>query len=116
MSGSTEVRPCRGLHFVPGTVDRIKTDLKLPHIGWNTLHLKTPTPLFAGLDEGAYVYFVHTYCATAELESDVYAVTDYGGPVTAAVGRGNVYGTQFHPEKSGDVGLEILQNFVRLQG
>ena len=100
MTSSTEVRPCRGLHLVPGTVDKIKT---------------TP-PLFAGVDEGAYVYFVHTYCAMVELERDVYAVTDYGGPVSAAVGRGNVYGTQFHPEKSGDVGLEILKNFVRLQG
>ena len=54
--------------------------------GWTTLHFKTPTPLFAGVDEGAYVYFVHTYCAMVELERDVYAVTDYGGPVSAAVG------------------------------
>lgn len=115
LGSSTEVRYCQGLDFVPGKVDRIPTDLKLPHIGWNALHFKTPTPLFAGIDEGSYVYFVHTFCAMPEREENVYAVTDYGTEVVAAVGSGNVYGTQFHPEKSGDVGLEILKNFVGLQ-
>ena len=115
LGSSTEVRPCQGLDFVPGKVDRIPTDLKLPHIGWNALHFKTPSPLFAGIDEGSYVYFVHTFCAMPEREENVYAVTDYGTEVMAAVGSGNVYGTQFHPEKSGDVGLEILKNFVGLQ-
>ena len=115
LSSSTEVRPCQGLDFVPGKVDRIRTDLKLPHIGWNALRLKTPTPLFRGIDDDSYVYFVHTFCAMPQQPEHVYAVTDYGTEVVAAVGCGNVYGTQFHPEKSGDVGLEILKNFVGLQ-
>lgn len=115
MSSSTEVRFSEGLGFVPGKVDRIPTKLKLPHIGWNALHFTTPTPLFSGIDEGAYVYFVHTFSAVADRPDNVYAVTDYGAEVVAAVGSGNVYGTQFHPEKSGDVGLEILKNFVELQ-
>ncbi len=110
-----EVRPCAGLGFLPGEVRRIETDLKLPHIGWNALRFQTPSPLFAGLEDGVYVYFVHTFCGVAARPEHVYAVTDYGTEVTAAVGSGNVYGTQFHPEKSGDVGLEILKNFVGLQ-
>ena len=68
-------------------------------------------PLFRGLDEGVSVYFVHSYCAVAEDPADVIAVTDYGAPVTAAVNHGLVYGCQFHPEKSGEVGLTILKNF-----
>lgn len=115
MSSSTEVRFSEGLGFVPGKVDRIPTKLKLPHIGWNALHFTTPTPLFSGIDEGCYVYFVHTFSAVPEWAENIYAVTDYGTEVVAAVGSGNVYGTQFHPEKSGDVGLEILKNFVELQ-
>lgn len=115
LGSSSEVRECKGLNFVPGSVDRIKTDLKLPHIGWNSLHFTTPTPLFQGIDEGSYVYFVHSFCASTDHAEHVYAVTDYGTEVVAAVGTGNVYGTQFHPEKSGDVGLEILKNFVELQ-
>ena len=116
LGSSTEIRPCRGLDFVPGRVERIQTNYKLPHIGWNALHFCTPSPLFCGIEEGAYVYFVHTFCALPEHRESIYAVTDYGTEVVAAVGKGNVYGTQFHPEKSGDVGLEILKNFVRLQG
>lgn len=109
-----EVRPCDGLGFVRGTVKRIETDLKLPHIGWNSLKFYNDSPLFHGLDEGIYVYFVHTFCGAAEDPSQVIAVTDYGTPVVAAVQAGNVFGTQFHPEKSGDVGLQILRNFVEL--
>lgn len=115
MSSSAEGRLTRGLDFVPGKVERIPTALKLPHIGWNALHFTTPSPLFEGIDEGAYVYFVHSFSAVAERPENVYAVTDYGAEVVAAVGSGNVYGTQFHPEKSGEVGLAILKNFVRLQ-
>ena len=66
------------------------------------------------MEPGSYVYFVHTFCALPDQPSDVLAVTDYGGPVTAAVGRGNVYGCQFHPEKSGETGLQILRNFGEL--
>jgi glutamine amidotransferase len=106
-----EVRETPGLGFVPGTVERIETDLKLPHIGWNSLSFPNPSPLFAGIDEGSYVYFVHSFCGRAAEEKYVIAATDYGARVTAAVQNGNVYGTQFHPEKSGEVGLQILRNF-----
>jgi glutamine amidotransferase len=112
---SDEVRLSPGLGLIPGKVERIQTELKLPHIGWNALRFQTPCPLFAGLDEGCYVYFVHSYCAVAEKEENVTAVTDHGTEVVAAVQKGNVFGSQFHPEKSGDVGLEILKNFVGLQ-
>ncbi len=110
----TEVRPCAGLGLVQGSVERIETDQKLPHIGWNELTFQNDSPLFAGLDDGVYVYFVHSYCGVASDPSQVIAVTDYGVPVVAAVQNGNVFGTQFHPEKSGDVGLAMLKNFGAL--
>ena len=106
-----EVRPCQGLGFVKGSVEKIPTELKLPHIGWNSLTFPNQSPLFAGIDAGAYVYFVHSFCGKAEDLSQVIAVTDYGAPVVAAVQSGNVFGTQFHPEKSGEVGLAMLKNF-----
>ena len=106
-----EGKICEGLRLVSGCVERIPTTCKLPHIGWNSLRFPNPSPLFAGLDEGAYVYFVHSYCGVTADPADVSALTDYGVPVTAAVGRGNVYGCQFHPEKSGEAGLQILKNF-----
>ena len=106
-----EVRECEGLSLVPGCVRKIETSLKLPHIGWNSLSFPNPSPLFAGVGEGSYVYFVHSFCAVADNPATVIAATDYGVPVTAAVQRGNVYGCQFHPEKSGEVGLQILKNF-----
>lgn len=106
-----EVRPCEGLGFVKGSVRKIDTALKLPHIGWNELHFQNDSLLFRGIDEGAYVYFVHSFCAVAEDESQVIARTDYGASVVAAVQSGNVFGTQFHPEKSGEIGLAMLKNF-----
>ena len=106
-----EVRHCKGLGLVGGRVKKIETVYKLPHIGWNSLTFPNPSPLFAGVGEGSYVYFVHSFCAVAEDLGDVIAQTDYAVPVTAAVGKGNVYGCQFHPEKSGEVGLQILKNF-----
>ena len=106
-----EVRPCEGLGFVKGSVRKIDTALKLPHIGWNELHFQNDSPLFRGIDEGAYVYFVHSFCAVAEDESQVIARTDYGASVVAAVQNGNVFGTQFHPEKGGEIGLARRKNF-----
>ena len=114
--GGTEVRPCRGLGLIGGTVERIPTELKLPHIGWNSLTFHGDCPLFVGLDQEAYVYFVHSYYGAATRPEQVLATTDYGLPVTAAVGSGLVFGTQFHPEKSGEVGLRILRNFTALGG
>jgi glutamine amidotransferase len=109
-----EVRPCQGLGFVKGSVKRIETDRKLPHIGWNSLRFYGDPPLLAGLEDGAYVYFVHSFCGVAEDPNQVIATTEYGPEVVAAVQSGNVYGTQFHPEKSGEVGLQILRNFAAL--
>lgn len=106
-----EVRHCEGLGFVRGPVQRIQTELKLPHIGWNSLRFYNDSPLFRGIPQGAYVYFVHTFCGRAEEPSQIIATTDYGTEVVAAVQSGNVYGTQFHPEKSGEIGLAMLRNF-----
>lgn len=112
--GSDEVHPCKGLGLISGWVDRIQTSNKLPHIGWNSLTFQNSSPIFRGLDNGMYVYFVHSFCGMVQREEYVTARTDYGASVVAAVGRGNVYGCQFHPEKSGDVGLQILRNFGEL--
>ena len=109
-----EGRDCAGLGLVRGTVTRIQTDYKLPHIGWNSLTFQNGSPLFRGLDDGVYVYFVHSYCACAEHEEDVIVRTEYGLSVVAAVAHGGVYGCQFHPEKSGEAGLQILKNFGEL--
>ena len=111
---SEEIRPARGLGLVHGRVKRIETEYKLPHIGWNSLTFQNDSPLFRGLEDGAWVYFVHSYCGVAADERDVTARTEYGPSVVAAVGRGGVYGCQFHPEKSGEVGLRILKNFGEL--
>ena len=106
-----EGEDCLGLGVVPGVVKRMETQYKLPHIGWNSLSFPNPSPLFRGLEEGAWVYFVHSFSGRADDPTQVIATTDYGMEVVAAVQNGNFFGTQFHPEKSGDVGLEILKNF-----
>ena len=106
-----------GLGLIPGAVrpiaDVIPTGLKIPHIGWNALQFKKDSPLFSSIREGDCVYFVHSYYA-ADCDDFVIATAEYGVPLTAAVAKGNVYGCQFHPEKSGAVGLSILKAFVRL--
>ncbi|MBD5099262.1 MAG: imidazole glycerol phosphate synthase subunit HisH [Clostridiales bacterium] len=109
-----EGRKCEGLGLVSGCVKRIQTEFKLPHIGWNGLTFQNNSPLFRGLDDGAYVYFVHSFCGYAQREEDVIARTQYGPSVVAAVSHNGVYGCQFHPEKSGEVGLQILKNFGEL--
>ena len=111
---SVEIRPTAGLGLIPGRVDRIRTGYKLPHIGWNSLRLQNDCPIFRGLSQGAYVYFVHSFCGYVAQDSDAAAWTDYGVSVLSAVHRGNVYGCQFHPEKSGETGLQILRNFGEL--
>ena len=100
--------------MVNGVCDRIPTTLKLPHIGWNSLSLRGDSPLFRGLEDGCYVYFVHSFSAQKMPPEQVIAVTDYGTKVTAAVQNGNFFGCQFHPEKSGETGLTILRNFAGL--
>lgn len=110
----------KGLGLIPGKVVPIAPEVpvgtKIPHIGWNALHFpkdKPISPLFDGLKEGDHVYFVHSYYATDCAENTI-ATTEYYAELTAAVAKGNVYGTQFHPEKSGEVGLRILKNFAQM--
>ena len=109
-----------GLGLIPGEVrpirDVIPVGLGVPHMGWNALRFpaeRPRSPIFAALEEGEHVYFVHSYAGFACGEG-LTAWTEYGAPLTAAVQRGNVYGTQFHPEKSGDTGLRILKAFAEL--
>ena len=99
------------LESMPGWTRR----LKIPHIGWNPLKITRKSPLLKYVDDGDCVYFVHSYYAS-ECEKDIIATAEYSGEVTAAVQRGNVFGTQFHPEKSGPVGLRILKAFCEIGG
>ena len=103
-----------GLGLIPGAVrpiaDVIPGDYKIPHIGWNALEFTKENPLFSYIKDGDFVYFVHSYYA-ADCDESVIATAEYGAPLTAAVANGNVFGCQFHPEKSGDVGLNILKAF-----
>ena len=114
--GSEEDPGVPGLGIFPGQVKLIEAPgLKIPHMGWNSLTWRQESILFRGLPAGSFVYFVHSYHAVPEDASLVTAVTEYGGAVTAAVGQGNVQAVQFHPEKSGTVGLQILKNFKEWQ-
>lgn len=107
-----------GFGWIAGDVKEITPAdpaLKVPQIGWNTIELRREHPLFAGIktgSDGLHAYFVHSYHLDATRPDQVLAVTDYGGPVTAAVARDNLAGTQFHPEKSQDAGLQVLRNFA----
>ncbi len=107
-----------GLGLISGTVrpiaDVIPDGYKIPHIGWNALNMKKPSPIFSLIGEGDHVYFVHSYYA-AECDDAVIATSEYGAPLTAAVQNKNVFGCQFHPEKSGEVGLKILKAFAQLR-
>lgn len=113
---SEEAPGVSGLGILEGKIIKIPDDngLKVPQIGWNSLHIEKEEKLFAGMQEGAYVYFVHSYYLQAKDEAIVSASTEYGVKIHAAVQKDNVYACQFHPEKSSDVGLQILKNFVML--
>ena len=112
--GSEESPGVRGLGVLEGKILRIPADrgLKVPHIGWNSLELRSQSGLFAGLEEDPYVYFVHSYYLHADDPSVVSSTTEYGVRIDASIQRGNLFATQFHPEKSGRTGLKMLQNFV----
>ncbi|MCD8366210.1 MAG: imidazole glycerol phosphate synthase subunit HisH [Clostridiales bacterium] len=114
---SSEESPgAEGLGILKGRILRIpdQEGLKIPHIGWNSLHLEHEGRLFAGLPKNSYVYFVHSYYLQAEDEQIVKASTEYSAHIHASVEQGNVFACQFHPEKSGAVGLQILRNFCSL--
>ena len=113
---SEEAPGVKGLGLLPGRILRIpeKTDLKIPHIGWNSLQFPHQGRLFQGITEGAYVYFVHSYYLEAREPEIVKAATEYGTLIHASVERDNLFACQFHPEKSSEVGLKILQNFLEI--
>lgn len=106
----------RGLGLLPGEIVKIPPsgDLKIPHMGWNSLNIRPGTRLFEGIDDQAYVYFVHSYYLKAANPADVAASTFYSVDIHAAVEHDNIFACQFHPEKSSDVGLKILKNFAAL--
>lgn len=109
-SGSTEAPGCAGLAAFPESCDRFSPGRKIPHVGWNSLSLRSGSRLFADVPDGSFAYFTHSYCAPV-VEATV-AVTEYGERFSASVERQNIMGVQFHPEKSGDTGLRVLRNFL----
>jgi glutamine amidotransferase len=113
---SDESKGVKGLGILEGEVCKIPEceGLKIPHMGWNSLSLQNKGRLFQGLQDNSYVYFVHSYYLKAKDENIVKATTEYSTRIHASVEKGNVFACQFHPEKSSDVGLKILKNFVEL--
>ena len=113
---SEEAEGVKGLSLLPGSIVRIppKEGYKIPHMGWNSIRVNKSSRLMSGIEDGSYVYFVHSYYLKADRPEDVAATTDYVVSIDAAAERGNVFATQFHPEKSGEVGLRILKNFIAL--
>ncbi|MCI8483438.1 MAG: imidazole glycerol phosphate synthase subunit HisH [Lachnospiraceae bacterium] len=116
-AGSEENSGVEGLHVLDGKILKIpdQPGLKIPHIGWNSLHLKNQGRLFQGISEGAFVYFVHSFYLQAEEERIVKASADYSVNIHASVEQKNVFACQFHPEKSSRVGMQILRNFAKLE-
>ena len=116
--GSEESEGVEGLGILRGDILKIPDTegLKIPHIGWNSLALENGGRLFCGLEQGPYVYFVHSYYLRAADPQIVKASTEYGAHIHASVEQGNVFAGQFHPEKSGTAGLHILKNFTGIQG
>ena len=118
-SRGLEYRVTQGLGWIPGDVQMIHTNdasLKIPHMGWNTLHPQDEHALLKGISigpDGLHAYFVHSYALAPQNPSDVVALAEYGGAITAMVARGNIAGTQFHPEKSQTLGLKFIGNFLR---
>lgn len=110
---SEEFGLTKGLGFLKGRVVPLRNGARVPHVGWNKLDIEKSGGLFAGLPAGSYVYFVHSFFPEGTDPADVAATADHGGPFAAAVERGNVWGCQFHPEKSSDAGRRILSNFLQ---
>lgn len=114
--GASEGQDTPGLGFIPGQVRHLRSfgcTLRVPHVGWNSItRTRSDDHLLAGMPDGTDFYFVHSYALAPADPADVLATTDYGVPVTAAVRRGHVWGTQFHPEKSSRAGFQLLENFI----
>jgi imidazole glycerol-phosphate synthase subunit HisH len=109
----SEEGPGEGLAFFKGKDVRLTGKVKIPHMGWNTIQKVKQNELFEGIDDGAYVYFVHSLYPVPADKSIVCTQTEYSETFTSSVASKNIYGTQFHPEKSGDIGLKILKNFAK---
>ncbi|MEW6477382.1 MAG: imidazole glycerol phosphate synthase subunit HisH [Actinomycetota bacterium] len=110
---SEEAPGCKGLGIIAGEVRRLTvTTERLPHMGWNTIKVRTGSKLFDGIDDGSWLYFVHSYAPVPDDETVIAATTEYGGTVVAAVEQGPLWATQFHPEKSATLGLRLLKNFA----
>lgn len=112
-AGSTEAPECAGLAEFPQMCERFAPGKKVPHVGWNSLSIRPESRLLAGIPDGSFAYFTHSY--RVPVTQATVAVTEYGEPFSAAVERVNVMGVQFHPEKSGDTGLRLLRNFLEWQ-
>lgn len=113
--GASAELPTAGLGLIPGRVVSLRSlgqTVRIPHVGWNSILKRCDNALFQGIPDGTDFYFVHSYTFLPEFSEDVIAVTDYGTDVTAAVARGNIWGTQFHPEKSSRAGFQLLKNFI----
>lgn len=114
---SDETEGVQGLGLLEGEILRIpdKKGLKIPHMGWNSIKINNRAKLFQGIEDNSYVYFVHSYYLKVKNQEDVAATTEYSTLIHASVERDNIFACQFHPEKSGEVGLKILENFARLE-
>ncbi|MCT8976958.1 imidazole glycerol phosphate synthase subunit HisH [Clostridium sp. CX1] len=111
---SEEVSLNKGLGFLKGTVRRLYGGIKIPHMGWNSLKVERNCPILEDIEEGSYAYFVHSFYADVENKENLDAISFYGINIPAVVSSGNLFGVQFHPEKSGDIGIQMLKNFVKL--
>jgi glutamine amidotransferase len=109
---SYEIEKCQGLGLLKGTIKKLEGSIKIPHMGWNSLSFENSSPLLYGVNENEYVYFVHSYYAQIYENGIVNAYSNYEKKIPAIVSKGNIFGMQFHPEKSGEVGIKLLKNFV----
>ena len=114
MTKSSEEGNIDGLGWINGYTKKIVTDLRIPHIGWNTLNFKNNSALFKSEEEKAQYYFIHTYCIHCEEEKDIIATTNYGQDFVSVFQKNNIFGTQFHPEKSHSNGIQLFKNFANL--
>ena len=107
---SEELQNCNGLNLLPGVIRKLKVPYKIPHMGWNELKKEGEISLWNGVEDGSFVYYVHSYYADCPNEI-VYGASEYGVKVPGFVAKGNIFGAQFHPEKSGEIGMRMLKNF-----